>query len=489
MPFRNLSIRFKLLAILVSTSLLVWLAVILLVHRQAWHEVEEVFDANLALDARVLSSLLRHEVLEERESEQRLSRLRASLDEGLLQTQPRLAAFLRERDSSGKDKIELGDVWGKAAHEYEAKLAVVARHDNGEVLLRSPGSPDFEVKTGGYFDSEQGGKHWRGYALSDPVAGLFIQVGEQIEMRRELVRDIVLNTISPVLIFFPLQVGLVWFGVSRGLRPLVRLTREVERRKPDSLEAVPNRDAPREALPLVDAINRLFGRIKATLENERRFTADAAHELRTPLAALKTHVQVASRNTQDEAMRACLGRIGEGVDRAAHLVDQLLTLARAEARDQSILECRKIDLRAVALEVVASHSQKALDREIDLGLDAPEPIPVNGDAAYLQILLRNLVDNAIRYTHQGGQVTVSAGSTAGVPCLEVIDNGPGVSEEERQRMFARFHRGPSVQTTGSGLGMSIVERIAELHGARIDLGEGIDGRGLRVRVLFPTLGP
>ncbi|MBU0500447.1 MAG: hypothetical protein KJ558_14015 [Gammaproteobacteria bacterium] len=484
---QNLSLRFKLLLILGASTLLVWLTVIALVYRQSSHEVEEVFDANLAIEARVLTALLRHEVGEELERSRKVEQLMALLGEEHLRRNPALAAFLAGQVKKGKDEVELEDFWDQAVHEYEAKLFLTARYYSGEVLLKSPGAPDIGHTPAGYFDTGKGGVQWRGFAIDDPATGFYVQVGEQVAIRHELAENVVFNTLMPILIAFPVQLLLVWFGVSRGLHPLVRLTREVGRREPGSLDPVPNRDAPREALPLVEAINRLFGRIRTAMENERRFTADAAHELRTPLAALKTNVQVAARNTEDAEMRRCLGRIGEGVDRAAHLVDQLLTLARAEARDRDLLEKRRVDLRALALEVVSGHSQKALDKEIDLGLDAPTAVEAGGDAAYLQILLRNLVDNAVRYTPEGGQVTVSTGTASGGPYLEVADNGPGIPAAERERMFARFHRGQGVQATGSGLGMSIVERIVELHGARIVLDEGLEGRGLRVRVSFPVL--
>jgi two-component system sensor histidine kinase QseC len=484
---RNLSLRFTLLLILGASTLLVWLTVIALVYRQSSHEVEEVFDANLAIEARVLAALLRHEVGEELEQSRKLEQLLTLVSEDQLRGNPALTVFLARQAKKGKDKIELEDFWDRAVHDYEAKLFLAARYFSGEVLLQTPGAPDIGHTATGYFDTEKEGVRWRGFAIDDPATGFYVQVGEQVEIRRELAESVVFNTLTPILIAFPIQLLLVWLGVSRGLQPLVRLTREVDRRDPGSLDPVPSRDAPREALPLVEAINRLFGCIRSAMENERRFTADAAHELRTPLAALKTNVQVAVRKTEDATMRHCLGRIGEGVDRAAHLVDQLLTLARAEARDRDLLEKRRIDLRTLALEVVSDHSQKALDNEIDLGLDAPSAVEVGGDGAYLQILLRNLVDNAIRYTQEGGQVTVRAGAESGEPYLEVADNGPGIPPQERERMFARFHRGQGVQATGSGLGMSIVERIAELHGARIALDEGLDGRGLRVRVSFAAL--
>jgi two-component system sensor histidine kinase QseC len=265
------------------------------------------------------------------------------------------------------------------------------------------------------------------------------------------------------------------------------VAREVSKREPDALHPIDGADTPSEVHALLTALNKLFERLASAMRRERQFTADASHELRTPLAALKTHLQVARAQSAEPATRASLDQALEGVDRATHSVEQLLVLARADAAQTRAMVDTPVDLREIASAVVSRLSQQAVERDIDLGLDAAEAISVRGDATALQLLARNLVDNAVRYTPPGGTVTVKVTRDAQSASLEVADDGVGVPIEERPKIFNRFHRGSGEQALGadgSGLGLAIVKRIADLHGARIVLGEGLNGRGLRVRLEF-----
>lgn len=258
-------------------------------------------------------------------------------------------------------------------------------------------------------------------------------------------------------------------------------------RAPDALDPIGDVDMPQEIHSLLIALNQLFGRVRSAIRRERQFTADAAHELRTPLAALKAHLQVARAQSREPSTRASLDQALEGVDRATHSVEQLLTLARADAEQTKALVNAPVNLRDVVVGVVSSLSQQAFDRDIDLGVDATEDASVRGDAKALHLMLRNLVDNAVRYTPMGGIVTVCVGSGPDGAWVEVVDDGIGVAIEEREKIFNRFHRGASeraIGTNGSGLGLSIVKQIADLHGARIALGEGLNGKGLGVKVTF-----
>jgi two-component system sensor histidine kinase QseC len=273
------------------------------------------------------------------------------------------------------------------------------------------------------------------------------------------------------------------------MRPLHRVAQEVARRAPDCLEPISDQGTPHEVHSLLTALNQLFQRVANAIQRERRFTADAAHELRTPLAALKTHLQVARNHSKDAATRRSLDQALAGVDRATHSVVQLLALARAEADQRRMLMNARVDLREVAADVVATLSQEAVDRNIDLGLDAPVPVFVKGDSTSLQILSRNLVDNAIRYTQSGGAVTVSVKLAEDHPVLSVADNGQGIAEAERESIFNRFYRGSEEKTkgtTGSGLGLSLVQQLVELHNATLDLGKGLDDTGLGIAVQFPA---
>jgi signal transduction histidine kinase len=263
------------------------------------------------------------------------------------------------------------------------------------------------------------------------------------------------------------------------LQPLAAVALEIASRDSDHLVELRPARAPEEVRPLVEAINSLFTRVEQTLESERRFTADAAHELRTPLAALTAQAQVAMQARSAAEREHAMAQLATSLRRATRLVDQILTLARLDPEDRP--PTGRVDLGGLAEEVCARHGALALEKDIALELNA-EPVTVPGDSDMLRILLRNLVDNAIRYTPVGGQVTVAVTREG----LSVTDSGPGIPVEERARVFNRFHRLAGQDIEGSGLGLSIVARIAERHGAAISLDSGADGRGLKISVRFPV---
>lgn len=251
-------------------------------------------------------------------------------------------------------------------------------------------------------------------------------------------------------------------------------------RDPTNLAALETSDVPVEILPLVGSLNTLLVRLEQALTNERRFTADAAHELRTPLAALKTQAQVARRADNAAQRDAALENLILGTDRATHLVEQLLTLARLDPEGESAVLKETCDLAALARRILADQTPTALSKHIELELTGLESVPITGNSAMLGILLRNLVDNAIRYTPSGGRVAVSVVANR----LEVTDSGPGIPEQEKQRVFDRFYRVLGTEASGSGLGLSIVQRIVDHHGAKLILETGEQGKGLSVTVVF-----
>jgi two-component system sensor histidine kinase QseC len=477
-----------LLGALIGTVLLVWLVVVYLVYQAAQHEVREVFDADLARSAGTLQTLLLHEAEEEMETAANVREVVEELGSEGLARYPRLATILRTLlEEEGKERLKLIDRTEPAGNEYGAGLVLIARYRDGNIMLRDANAPDLPPTSPGFSDVEAGGRGWRVYQLFDPASGLSVQVGERRAFRTELVRNITRNTMMPLLAALPILALLVWFIVGNVLAPLQRVARAVSGRAPDAVEPIDEQDAPREIQGLVQALNRLFNRVGKALARERQFTADAAHELRTPLAALKTHLQVArSASLVDEA-NASIGQALVGVDRATHTVEQLLLLARADSEQARRKISAEVDLRELARDSVASSSQLAVDRGIDLGIEDAEPVVTRGDPNALRIMLRNLVDNALRYTPGGGVVTVAVGNAEDHVWLRVSDSGPGIAPENRERVFHRFHRGEEAQAAGivgSGLGLSIVQRIVDLHHARIELGSGIDGGGLGVTVRF-----
>lgn len=482
------SIRHRLLVMLISSILLIWLIVLLLVYRVAEHEVEEVFDADLARSARILHSLLLHEIEDDLEMSTKAQAVLDELGSNGMQSHPRLMQIMREYMSSRvEERLKAASPAEEAGHRYGSGLAFVARYADGKVMMRDQGGPDIPPLGDGFANLQLGEEAWRVFGLTDSSTGFVVQVGERQAIRGELVRYITRNTLMPLLLALPMLAIFVWIAVGQALRPLQRVAQEVERRAPDALDAIDNDDSPYEVHSLLAALNRLFDRVRSAMQRERQFTADAAHELRTPLAGLKTHLQVALAQSTEPAIRRSIDQALDGVDRATHSVEQLLLLARADAEQTRVLMNAKVDLREIATWAVAMLSQQAFQRDIDLGVDAPGAAVVHGDASALQVMLRNLVDNAVRYTPVGGTVTVVVRGDGEVSWIAVLDNGAGVAVGERERIFDRFHRGAdelAQDATGSGLGLSIVQRIADLHGARIELDQGLDGVGLGVRVIF-----
>jgi two-component system sensor histidine kinase QseC len=288
---------------------------------------------------------------------------------------------------------------------------------------------------------------------------------------------------------WPLAAGLpalalaIWLGVGAGLRPLRDLRGQLARRTPADLAPLDASHAPREIEPLVAELNRLFARIDQALQRERRLTADAAHELRTPLAVLSTQAQVARGATEAAARNEALDALVSGAERAARLIEQMLTLARLEAAQPGDTAAR-VNLAQAARAVLAECAPAAVAKGIDLSLEEAGPAEVRGHRSLIEILLRNLVDNAVRYTPAGGVVRVSVKAEPSAIRLIVKDNGPGVPEAELGRLGERFHRLAAPGESGSGLGLSIVLRIAELHRASVRFANA-PGGGLEAAVELP----
>lgn len=302
-------------------------------------------------------------------------------------------------------------------------------------------------------------------------------------VRHEIAEHFLKALLTPLLFGLPVLGGWIWFATWRGLKPLDEVAAELGRRAPDRLDPVALAAAPREVRPLLDALNALFARVDQAMEKERGFTADAAHELRTPLAAIATQAQVAARARDAAERDHALAQLTASARRASHLVEQLLTLARLDPA--AGLQKNELQFDALAAEVCAEHGAVALEKQIALELTAPAPVSLLANDAMLRILLRNLVDNAVRYTPAGGQVSLSVTTAGPRVLLAVSDSGPGIPPERRVEALQRLHRLAGQDIEGSGLGLSIVARIAELHGATLELVDGIGQPGLTVRVAFP----
>lgn len=424
-----------------ASTIVVWAGAALLTYHNTREEVNELLDAHLAQVASLLAAESQHELSEIEDSDVKL------LGHGSVVFQ----------------------VW-----------------ENGTKLrLYSANAPQFRLSKHeeGFSDVVIDGKKWRVFSSWDDSDELFlIQVAELASERKHVADAIARNLLLPLLVALPLLALLLWVAVTRGLRPLKKLTRDVEQREPDNLAALDASSAPREVAPLIERLNRLFMRIDASLQKERRFTADAAHELRTPVAAIKAHAQVAQTATCAAERIHAIDSAILGCDRAAHLIDQLLTLARLDALDDKMAE--PCPLRGIASEVIAEIAPAALQKGIRIELLEGDEAVVRGNPGLLRIALRNLIDNAVRYTPSGTIVRINAVDQQGAVCLSVSDNGPGLPEQERERVTERFYRPPGTQASGSGLGLSIVERIAEIHAAALRIAPPDGGVGLRVEIIF-----
>jgi two-component system, OmpR family, sensor kinase len=357
--------------------------------------------------------------------------------------------------------------------------------DGVRVYLSRPHAVLPEITTLGFATVNTREGRWRVYGVQ--ALTRVIQVAQPMSVREQRAAQLALRTLAPFALLLPALALLIWLAVGLALKPLERLTGLVKARREDTLEPLPGTQLPDEVRPLVGALNELLARLHASLGRERAFMADAAHELRTPLTALHLQMDALARASGEAERSAAMERLSEGVRRAIRLVEQMLALAREEPRTapRHVAVARE----PLAREVVAELVPLADARHIDLGISAAQPLTVSGDPEALRTLLRNLVDNAVRYSGEGARVDVSveAGGSAASPRAElaVTDSGPGIPDAERARVFDRFYRRAGTVPPGSGLGLAIVKAIADAHRATLTLGAGHDGRGLRVVVAFP----
>ncbi|MCX7032564.1 MAG: ATP-binding protein [Arenimonas sp.] len=434
-------------------------------YRAGLQEANELFDAKLAHSARVLMSLV-DEPLGDVES-------RATGDP--------MVISVWHGDGSDKD----GDLISAGGHAYETKLAFQARAADGHLLMRSESGPSQALAplVAGYANVAIDGEAWRTFTLRAP-SGLWYQASELSDIREEMAEEIAFGTLVPLFVSLPLMALMIWLAICWASRGLLRISTEIEARAPDRLAPIELGRVPKEIQGLVKAVNGLLARLDAALSRERRFTADAAHELRTPVAAVKVHADNLRTAINDAERSESQQRLDAGVRRMERAISQLLVLSRVEpgaapmARDA-------VDLQ----DIVARHADDARavgsEREVTVSLDAARAA-VSGDAAALDGLVRNLLDNAVRYTPAAGQVRVQLASADGEVRLVVEDSGPGIAPEARERVFERFHRELGTGVEGSGLGLSIVAQVLASHGGRIALDASPTLGGLRATVTLPA---
>lgn len=314
---------------------------------------------------------------------------------------------------------------------------------------------------------------------------ILIQVAETLNKRHILTSEILLGMLVPELLFIVIICVLVWVGVERGLRPLAALQAEIRNRSHRDLSPLPEHNAPSEVRTLVHAMNELLRQLHEAISSQQRFVANAAHQLRTPLAGLKTQTEFALRQHDLAEVHQSLQQMSKATGQTTHLVNQLLSLARAEPNSASEKSMNMADLSELAREVTSEWVPRALERNIDLGYDAAaRAVDIKCDTLLVKEMMCNLIDNAIRYTQPGGLITVRVACTGDQASLQVEDNGPGIPVAERERAFERFFRGMDSETDGCGLGLAIVREIAHGHNAEVRIDSGAYDSGTRVSVFF-----
>jgi two-component system sensor histidine kinase QseC len=429
------SLRWRLLAAICAVVLVIWLLTGWFSYTKAQHEAEELMDGNLAQTARLL-----------------------------------LAITHDNEDDLAELVTRLETVRGAEDNVYEPPLEFQIGLGDGSVVARSPDAPELPILgVADYNDIIRHDESWRVLNSVSSDGRYRVQVAQSISLRDRAALEVAIQTVLPLVFIVPVLILFIYLSIKRALRPLDLLAREVSARTPDNLAALPDKRIPTEALPLVNAINRLFQRVDRTLDNERRFTADAAHELRTPLAAIKVQTQVALLARDTPIREHALQQIEAGVDRASRMVEQLLRLARLDPLDK-LPHCQPLDLGQLLGETLRSTRNAYPQARQEIREILPEhPCIIQGDADLLQIALRNLLDNALRYSPEGSTISVEIQTGAGRCALNIRDNGPGVPEETIRRLGERFFRAHPGSSEGNGLGLAIVARIAELHGARLKL--------------------
>jgi len=441
---RPASLQARLLALVLGLVAVVWLGAAGVTWVDARHELDELLDGHLA----------------------------------------QAAALLVVQQAGGGDDDDVADA--PSLHKYAPSVAFQVFHE-GHLVMRSAnaGNTPMSATPRGFETIRLAeGVEWRVFATRGADSDVQVYVGERISSRSAILRAVLRSVLWPLFFALPLLALAIWWAVRQGLAPLRQLSRLLEQRRAQAVEPVVLNHAPLEMLPLLTALNQLFERIGGMVESERRFTADAAHELRTPIAAIRAQAQVAMGAGTDEAQRQhALRATLAGCDRATRLVEQLLTLSRLEAAPAAHLAT--VDLSALTRRVAAELAPAALARQQKLELAAPARCEVAGDDMLLGMLVRNLLDNAMRYSPAGATIRIDVSCDQDATQLQLQDSGPGLSEEQMVRLGERFYRVLGSDQPGSGLGWSIVRRIAQVHGAQVDVTRSKALGGVAVTVRWP----
>lgn len=455
------SLKKQLLLSLLTSLLLVWGVTAYISYKQTRDEITELFNAELAQSARVVHAFVENMVRQ------------------------RALTKLWERDKTPElfDTPILG-------HKYERKIAFQLRSVKEGLVLRSESAPEFALSLtrNGYSETMLDGQLWHVFSLSTENGNYVIHVGQRDDIRRELVEGIAGQQVIGFLIALPILGMMIWWIVSRTLSPVNQVKEQLASRAAGYLQPLSVDNLPDEVLPVVTQINSLFAMLEQAFANERNFTSDASHELRTPLAGLLTQIQVAQKTTDTQMRDQALQKAQQAVSRMTHTVQQLLTLSRVQHQQAGIAK-QSVDVNEALIEVISDLDHAARDKRIDIELQGEPGLLIYANPQLFQVLIRNLIDNAIKYSPIEGHIKVACHRENNRLRLTVDDSGPGVADDDYQRITQRFYR--CVETAnsveGSGLGLSIVQRIVALHAADIDFAKSGLG-GLQARLQMDLAG-
>jgi two-component system sensor histidine kinase QseC len=489
---KHVTLSHRLLIALGVVSFLFWAVMTTLTTRKNIAEVNELYDVHLAHTAKAFLHLMDPD---DDESDALPATMSSAAIGQLFDTWPDLperptinqpTATRATAQVSAANRATGRPLGSKRTQYGNALRYQLWRDDDGTLLFRSDNAPTTPMTAQmGFSDTlDAQGQGWRNYHVRDKHHNVRVIASEPHEFRVQLVRSMVASAAIPLAVGLPMLFLLLWFSIKRGLLPLALLSQEIVKRRADNLTPINVQSVPDEVQPIVTALNDLLTRMGQTLENERQFTDDAAHQLRTPLAAIQAQL-FAARHAPGEAQhQVALEQLQLSVARGIRLVNQLLALARLDPK-QAQPDFSNVKLSEIAETVCAELAPLALQQDQTLELLAEPKLPrIRGNADMLTMLLSNLVDNAIHYTPPGGLIRIIIEADGEGVALVVSDDGPGIAIEQQERVFERFYRIARQSQPGTGLGLAICKRVADLHQASLTLSDGIEGRGLSVRVHF-----
>ncbi|WP_029620039.1 ATP-binding protein [Pseudorhizobium marinum] len=454
------SIRTRLFVILLATTGAVWLFAAAWIYASTQAEVERVLDARLMEAARMVSSLI---------TDHRID--------------PAVAADAATVSAPPPPFEEAGD-------SYSRQLSCQIWSLQGSLVSRSESAPAASLAShmSGFEETEIDGERWRVYAVVNPTLGVRVLVGDSLEIRDRLIGDVIKGLLLPGIVILPILAALIWLSVGRGLAPLTRIAEGLAGRSASELHPVDDGSVPREVRPVIRALNSLFGRVAEARDRERSFTAYAAHELKTPLAGLKTQAQIALRTDDLKVQRDALSRISTSVDRTSRMVRQLIDLATVDAA-QGVATDEPVDVAAllgeIASELEAQLAANDARVAVELGDRTQQPAILRSDRVLVRLAIRNLLENAIQHSPQGGDVRCRVAVLGNTVVVEILDEGPGIAAADETRATERFYRGTKAHGHGSGLGLSIVQMALDRLGGSLAFDRG--GRWFTARVSFPLL--